>query len=175
MTSRRNQNTSPTTKSDYERQLEEQNEQLQKKLADSQRINDYYADDRCHYIKCGVSFVHNVDESNVDEYYTSNSYTHPVAKLWEHGGLGTLVDTIVDADIAPRLTIFSAHVGLYRNGRVVWELFFGRKSNGKWELDGIQLREDVVSGAKLGKRKSYKWIQIIRWLTERGLKYKQIY
>ena len=174
---RRKPNTSPTMmKSDYTAALEEQNEQLQKKLAESQRINEYHVANRYDCIRCGITFIHNVDKPNVLEYYTSNEYWHPVNKLHEHGGLKEFIDSIARPDIPPGLMVNNVHVAYTRNDKVIWDIFFDYvATEDKWRIDGLQLRQTVYAGRELRNTKKYKWDRILRFFKERERKYKQDY
>jgi len=174
MTMRRKPSTLKT-RSDYEQQLEEQNEQLVKKLAESQRINEYHESNKYDCIHCGVTYIHNAG-TDIQEYYTSNEFWHPINKLHEHGGLASFVDLIVDPNMTYGLTVNSAHVSYTRNDRVIWDMFFDYISTeDKWRISGLQLRQTIYSGKDLKNTKKYTWGRIIKFFKEREHHYKQTY
>jgi hypothetical protein len=176
MTSRRNQSTSQTTKSDYTAALEQQNEQLQKKLAEAQRVNEYHANNRRDCIRCGITYIHNTENNNIEEYYTSNEFWHPINMLHEHGGLKRFIDLIADPNMTYGLTINSVHIAYTRNDRVVWDIFFDYISTeDKWRLTGLQLRDTIYSGKDLKNQKKYTWGRILRFFKDREHKYRQTY
>ena len=174
---RRKSNTSQTTtKSSYEQQLEEQNEQLVQKLAVAQRHNEYHTNNRYDCIHCGITYIHNVDKPAEQEYYTSNEFWHPVNKLHEHGGLKNFIDFIADPNMTYGLVINSVHIAYARNGKVVWDLFFDYISTeDKWRLSAIQLRQTIYAGRDLKNTKKYKWDRILKFFKDREHKYKQDY
>jgi hypothetical protein len=164
------------TKSDYTAALEQQNEQLQKKLAVSQRINEYHTNNRYDCIRCGITYIHNIENKDIEEYYTTNEYCHPVDKLHEHGGLKAFISLIADPGVTHGLTVNSVHVAYTRNDKVVWDMFFDYYSaEDKWKLSGLQLRQTVYAGTDLKKQKKYKWDRILKFFEDREHKYKQAY
>lgn len=174
MTTHRKSNTRPK-KSDYEALLEQQNEQLIKKLSAAQRLNEYHVSKRFDCIKCGITFIHNTEIADAPEYYSSNEYWHPVNKLWEHGGLHKFVDMIMSPDDAHNLVIQGGYLAFSRNGNIIWEVFMNYTDPDKWQIEAIQIHDEVYSGKNIKNKKKYKWKQIINWLKTKNDHYKQDY
>lgn len=157
---------------DYIRQLEKQNEELRQMLARSQRFNEYYYNNRSIHFRCGITFVHNRNTTD-PEFYTSNEYTHRVNRIHEHGDLGHWVDSCCTIDEDVGLVKMGMHVGMYRNGRCIWDVFFRIMPSNKWIIDAIQFGDyDVVSGKNVNC-KEFEWDEVMTALSDRSQRYKQ--
>ena len=162
---------------EYIKQLEAQNEHLQKKLSASQRLNEYHINEQQDYFECSITFKHDNKENN-SVFYTDSLYWSYTDKLHENGGLANFFEKAVNEYVPNELKLLTNDItiGLYRNHRTAWRLSFHKVADDKWKLASTDLYgKNFTMVADDDDEIKVTWDELINWIGERGKKYKQNY